>query len=152
MKNTLASLAFASGLVISLVVPSFASTEQEKAFVDSYKKAFEAKDGATLEGFLYTKGSDPMATEFYKMMMTAEMGGKVSKIELLGLTPEETAKATAEMPSPTGGKSKLPLTPTKKLVLSVETGDANGTSTSTSESFVAEVDGKFLIPVPAPVK
>ena len=93
-----------------------------------------------------------MAVEFYKMMMTAEMGGKISKIELRGLTPDETVKATAEMPSPTGGKSKLPLTPTKKLVISVQSGDASGTSTSTSETFVAEVDGKFMIPVPAPVK
>ena len=152
MKNTFASLAIAAGVVVASAVPCFASPESEKTFVDSYKNAFEKKDGATLESFLYTKGSDPMAVEFYKMMMTSEMGGKVSKIELRGLTADETVKATAEMPSPTGGKSKLPLTPTKKLVVSVESGDANGSSTSTSESFVAEVDGKFLIPVPAPVK
>ena len=148
----LATISMAAALVVFSALPSFASPESEKAFVDTYKKAFESKDGATLEGFLYTKGSDPMAVEFYKMMMTAEMGGKLSKIELRSLSADETAKATAEMPSPTGGKSKLPITPTKKLVLSVDSGDANGTSTSTSETFVAEVDGKFLIPVPAPVK
>lgn len=53
---------------------------------------------------------------------------------------------------PDGSKAKLPLTPTKKLKLSIETKDANGSSTSSSESFVAEKDGKYVIPVPATVK
>jgi hypothetical protein len=42
---------------------------QEKAFVDKYKAAFEAGDKATLQSFLYTQGANPMALEFYKMML-----------------------------------------------------------------------------------
>ena len=151
MKKLLTSFAAASAL---LFTASFAAATpaQEKAFVDSYQKAFEASDAKTLQSFLYTKDADPQALEFYKMMMTAEMGGKISKIELRNLTPEEAKQAAEVMPSPTGGKSKLPVAPTKKLVVGIETKDANGSSTSTSENFVAEVDGKYLIPVPVPVK
>ena len=66
---------------------------QDKDFVDKYKAAFEKGDKATLESFLYTKDANPMALEFYKMMMTAEAGGKISKIELVDLTPEDVKKA-----------------------------------------------------------
>ena len=48
--------------------------------------------------------------------------------------------------------AKLPLTTSKKLVLKVESKDENGSSSSTSKSFLAEVDGKLVIPVPASVK
>jgi hypothetical protein len=54
--------------------------EQEKAFTDEYKKAFEAKDTATLESFLYTQGADPAILGFYKMMQSAEAGEKISNI------------------------------------------------------------------------
>lgn len=152
MKKLSTLLTLAAALLVSGTT-SFASTpDQEKAFVDAYKHAFESKDGAKLESFLYTKDADPNALEFFKMMMTAEMGGKISKIELRNLTPEEVKQAAEIHPSPDGGNSKLPVMPSKKLVLNVETSDANGTSSSSSESFVAEVDGKLLIPVPAAVK
>jgi hypothetical protein len=128
------------------------SAEQEKAFTDKYKTAFEAKDTATLESFLYTRGADPMAIEFYKMMQTGEAGGRISKIEFVALTPEDAAKAAATLDSPGGGKVCLPLKPIKKLVISIETKSAQGSSSSKSESFVAEKDGKFVIPVPGPCK
>lgn len=128
------------------------SAEQEKAFTDKYKTAFEAKDTATLESFLYTQGADPMAIEFYKMMQTGEAGGKISKIELVALTAEDAAKASAPQAAPNGGKVCLPLKPIKKLVISIETKSAEGSSTSKSESFVAEKDGKLVIPVPGPCK
>ncbi|MEY2490426.1 MAG: hypothetical protein QOC70_2368 [Verrucomicrobiota bacterium] len=128
------------------------SPAQEKDFVDKYKAAFEKGDKATLESFLYTKGANPMALEFYKMMMTAEAGGKIAKIELVDLTPDDAKKATEVQTGPDGSKAQLPLKPTKKLKLSIETKDANGSSTSSSESFVAEKDGKYVIPVPASVK
>ncbi len=128
------------------------SAEQEKAFTDKYKTAFEAKDTATLESFLYTQGADPMAIEFYKMTQTAEAGEKISKIELVALTPEDAAKAAAPQDSPSGGKVCLPLKPIKKLVISIETKSAESSSSSKSESFVAEKDGKFVIPVPGPCK
>src|SRR6266498_232821 len=95
---------------------------QEKAFTDKYKKAFEGKDAATLESFLYTQGADPEIVGFYKMMQSGEAGEKISSIELVNLTPEDEKK------------------------------DANGSSTSSSENFVAEKDGKFVIPVPGPCK
>ena len=128
-----------------------AGTAEEKAFTDKYKTAFEASDKATLESFLYTKGADPMVLDFYRTMMTAEAGGKISKIELVDLTPDDAKKAEAIQDGP-GGKMQLPLKPTKTLKIAVDKKDGESTSSSTSESFVAVKDGKFVIPVPASVK
>lgn len=151
MKKYLLSFIATAALIASAVSVSASTPEQEKAFVDGYKAAFEAKDAAKLQSFLYTTGADAQALEFYKMMMTSDMGSKVSKIELRKLTPEETKKAAEVMPGPSGNM-KLPLTPTLKLVIGVETKNANGSSTSTSESFVAESGGKLVIPVPVAAK
>jgi hypothetical protein len=126
---------------------------QDKEFVDKYKAAFEKGDKATLEAFLYTKDANPMALEFYKMMQTEGAGtAKITKIELVDLTPEDVKKASEAQTGPDGSKAQLPLKPTKKLKISVETKDANGSSSSSSENFVAEKDGKYVIPVPANVK
>ncbi|MEO5722223.1 MAG: hypothetical protein ABIR71_12225 [Chthoniobacterales bacterium] len=129
-----------------------ATPEQEKAFVDKYKAAFEASDKATLESFLYTKGAHPMALEFYKMMQTGEMGKKISTIELRDLTADEAKEAGQIQEGPDGEKTKMPLKPTKKLKITIESKGDDGNSSSSSESFVAELDGKFVIPVPAAVK
>jgi len=129
-----------------------ATPDQEKAFTDQYKKAFEANDTATLQSFLYTQGADPGIVEFYKMMQSGEAGAKISKIDVVSLTPEDVKKATTPMESPAGGKVCLTLKPTKKLVIKVEKKDGNGTSSSTSENFIAENGGKFVIPVPGPCK
>jgi hypothetical protein len=128
-----------------------ATPEQEKAFTDKYKAAMEGKDTATLESFLYTKGADPAAVEFYKMMQSGGAGEKIASLELVSLTPEDLKKATTPMDGPTG-KVCLTLKPTKKLVVKVEKKDENGSSSNTSENFVAEKDGKFVIPVPGPCK
>ena len=146
-----------SGLIsvflVSVNLPLAAGTpEQEKAFVNKYKTAFEGKDTATLESFLYTQGADQAILGFYKMMQSGEAGEKISSIELVELTPEDAQKAATPMDSPTGGKVCLTLKPTKKLIIKVEKKDANGSSTSTSENFIAEKDGKFVIPVPGPCK
>ena len=125
---------------------------QEKAFLDKYKTAFEGKDTATLESFLYTQGADPAIVGFYKMMQSGEAGEKISKIDLVDLTPEDAKKAATPMDSPTGGKVCLTLKPSKKLVMKIEKKDANGSSTNTTENFIAEKDGKFVIPVPGPCK
>jgi hypothetical protein len=144
-------LACVLGAVAS--VPLQAGTSpQEKAFTDKYKTAFEGKDTAALESFLYTQGADPAILGFYKMMQSGEAGEKISTIELVDLTAEDAKKAATPMDSPTGGKVCLTLKPTKKLVIKVEKKDANGSSTSTSENFIAEKDGKFVIPVPGPCK
>ena len=55
---------------------------------------------------LYTKGADPQALGFYKMMLAAEMGGKASSIQLLDLTPEDKVKAESTQ-SPDGRTMKL---------------------------------------------
>ena len=126
---------------------------QDKEFVDKYKVAFEKGDKATLESFLYTKDANPMALEFYKMMQAEGAGtAKIAKIELVDLTPDEVKKASEVETGPDGSKAKLPLTPTKKLKISIETKDASGSSTSSTSNFVAEKDGKYVIPVPATVK
>jgi hypothetical protein len=129
-----------------------ASPEKEKEFTDKYKTAFEANDSATLESFLYTKGADPTVLEFYKMMLTQGAGSKVSKIELVALSAEDAKKAEQIQNGPGGTKLRLPLKPTKKLKIALQASDANGSSSTTSETFVAESDGKLVIPVPVPVK
>ena len=140
-------------LVITVSVSLRAGTPaQEKAFTDKYKTAFEGKDTATLESFLYAQGADPEILGFYKMMQSAEAGAKISKIELVDLTPDEAKKAATAMDSPTGGKVCLTLKPVKQLVIAIEKKDANGSSTSKTTNFVAEKDGKFVIPVPGPCK
>jgi hypothetical protein len=140
-------------LTITVSVSLRAGTPaQEKAFTDKYKAAFEGKDTATLESFLYAQGADPEILGFYKMMQSAEAGVKISKIELVDLTPDEAKKAATAMDSPTGGKVCLTLKPVKQLVIAIEKKDANGSSTSKTTNFIAEKDGKFVIPVPGPCK
>src|SRR5438477_4230853 len=80
------SLVFAYLLTITLPIRA-GTPEQEKAFVDKYKTAFEGKDRATLESFLYTQGADSSAVEFYKMTQSGEAGEKISKIELVAISP-----------------------------------------------------------------
>src|SRR6266480_1524731 len=141
-----------AGALLTLALGIVTGTpEQEKAFTDKYKAAMEGKDSATLESFLYTQGSDPTIVEFYKMMQSGGAGEKIAKIELVNLTSEDVKKATTPMDGPTG-KVCLNLKPTKKLIIKVEQKDASGSSSSSSENFVAEKDGKFVIPVPGPCK
>jgi hypothetical protein len=152
MKNATKLFTLAGALLFSVGLAIVAGTpEQEKTFTDKYKTAFESKDTSALESFLYTQGSDPAIVGFYKMMQSAEAGEKISTIELVNLTPEDVKKATTPMDGPTG-KVCLTLKPTKKLIIKVEKKDASGSSTNTSENFVAEKDGKFVIPVPGPCK
>ena len=125
---------------------------KEKAFVDSYKKAFEAKDTAALQSFLYTQGSDPGILEIYKTMQSSDAGEKISKIELVDFTAEEMKKVAMPKDSPTGGKVCFPLNPSKRLMITIDKKDAKGVSSSTSGNFIAEKDGKFVIPVPGPCK
>jgi hypothetical protein len=152
MKNSSRLFLLSGVLLVTLALTIVAATPaQEKAFTDKYKAAMESKDTATLEAFLYTQGCDPAALEFYKMMQSGGAGEKITSIELVNLTPEDVKKATTPMDGPTG-KVCLNIKPTKKLVIKVETKDGSGSSSSSSENFVAEKDGKFVIPVPGPCK
>jgi hypothetical protein len=153
MNTSVKLVSLVCALLVTIALSIFAGTSpQEKAFTDKYKTAFEGKDTTTLESFLYTQGADPAILGFYKMMQSGEAGAKISTIELVDLTPDDAKKAATAMDSPTGGKVCLTLKPTKKLIIKVEKKDANGSSTSTSENFIAEKDGKFVIPVPGPCK
>ena len=50
-------------LITAISLSAHAGTSaQEKAFIDKYKTAFEAKDTAVLESFLYAQGADPPKT------------------------------------------------------------------------------------------
>jgi len=139
-------------LLVIVPIAGFGATPaQEKAFVDAYKKAFEAKDEKTLTGFLYTKGADPQALDFYKMMMTNGMGSKITSIQLADLDDSDKKRAQGG-PGPDGRPMKFTLPPTKKLVIKSETKDANGSSSSSDEVFIAESNGKLVIPAPGPVK
>jgi hypothetical protein len=152
MTTSIKVFAVAGAFLFTLALGIVTGTpEQEKAFTDKYKAAMEGKDSATLESFLYTQGADPAAVEFYKMMQSGEAGEKISQIQLVNLTPEDVKKATTPMDGPTG-KVCLTLKPTKKLLIKVEKKDGSGSSSSTSENFVAEKDGKFVIPVPGACK
>src|SRR5438093_3637882 len=152
MKTSTRIFTVAGVLLFSVALGIVAGTPaQKRAYTDKYKAAMESKDTATLESFLYTQGSDPTALEFYKMMQSGEAGEKISKIELVNLTPEDVKKATTPMDGPTG-KVCLTLKPTKKLIIKVEKKDGSGSSSSSSENFVAEKNGKFVIPVPGPCK
>ena len=146
--KTLIVLFVLLGVTISLQ----AGPAEDKAFADKYKTAFEAKDMATLESLLYTQGADPTIVGFYKMMLSGEAGAKISKIDVVDLTPEEAQKAAGAQPAPDGGKVCLPLKATKKLVVEINSSDSNGSSKSTNTNFVAEKDGKLVIPVPGPCK
>jgi hypothetical protein len=146
-KSLLAAL-----LVTSLCVGLQAGTPaQDKEFVDNYKAAFENGDKATLESFLYIKDPHPMALEFYKMKLSEGAGtAKIAKVELLDLTPEDVEKASEVQTGPDGSKAQLPLKPIKKLKISFEKKEGGATNWATT--FVAEKDGKYVIPVPAALK
>jgi hypothetical protein len=144
----------AGALLLTLALGIVAGTpEEEKAFIDKYKAAMESKDTATLQSFLYTEGADPAGVELYKRMqsreaLSEETGAKISKIELVNLTPEEVEKATTH-PYARGGKVCFPLKITKKLIINVEEKyGISGSSSTSTETLVAEKDGKFVIPVP----
>lgn len=150
MKLTLFRLLFATSLGATVV--GAATPAQEKAFLDKYKAAFEAGDTTTLQSFLYTQGANPMALQFYTMMQADGAGGKILKIELVDLTSEDVKKAAATMDAPGGIKMKMPFKPTKKLKITILKNNADRSSTSSTENFVTEINGKFVIPVPVTAK
>lgn len=142
-----------AAVIAAITLTAFPATpEQEKAFVESYKKAFEAGDEKALAAFLYTKGAEVGTIGFFSMMQLAEAGKPVTSIELVTPTPEEAARYDKAMPMPDGGMFKMPVKPVKKLVIVIEEKSGDGSSKSTHSSPVAEIDGKLLIPVPVPAK
>jgi len=129
-----------------------ATPEQEKAFLEKYKAAFQSGDKAMLESFLYTQGANPQALQFYRVMQANGVGGEITDIFLLPLTPEDVARADKVHTGPGGQKFRLPLKPVKKLKFAWVKRTNDGASTSTTELMVAEKDGKLVIPVPVTAK
>lgn len=130
--------------------PAAASpADAEAAFIATYKKALEANDTATLDGFLVTEGSPAEVVEFFKMMRDVPREGTLT-VTLETPTPEEATKFNQPMEMPDGLYYKLPLTPTHKLVVSTATKNSEGTSSSSSSLPVVAKNGKFLIPLPVP--
>ena len=150
--STISSVTFALAVAAACVSVYAGDSPKEKAFVDSYKKAFEAKDTAALQSFLYTQDSDSGILEIYKRMQSSDAGEKISKIELVDFTAEEMEKVAMPKDSPTGGKVCFPLKPSKRLMITIDKKAAQGLSSTTSGNFIAEKDGKFVIPVPGPCK
>ena len=137
--------------VLPLIARS-ATPEQEKAFIEAYRKAFEANDTKALVAFLHTEGAAPDTVEFFTMMQTAGAGKKIASIELVTPTKEELAKLSKPLEMPDGKKYKMPFQPSKQLVITVEEKSGDGSSKSTSKSPVGEKNGKLVIPVPVPAK
>jgi hypothetical protein len=135
-------------LLLASLATHAATPAQEKAFVDTYRKAFDAKDEKTLASLLYTKGADPAAVAFYRMMMAAEAGARITSIDMADITAEDR-KRIESMQSPDGKPARLVLPPTKKLVIKSQTKTADVSASGTSEIFVGEADGKLYILVPA---
>jgi hypothetical protein len=150
--STISSVTFALAVAAAYISVYAGDSPKEKAFVDGYKKAFEAKDTAALQSFLYTQGSDPGILAIYKTMQSADAGEKISKIELVDFTAEEMSKVAMPKDSPTGGKVCFPLQPSKRLMITIDKKGAQGVSSTTSGNFIAEKEGKFVIPVPGPCK
>lgn len=129
-----------------------ATPEQEKAFVASYQKAYEANDQAALTKFLHTEGSPADVVEMFTMMMTMEAGKKPTSIELVTPSQAEADKYNAPQEMPDGKMYVMGLKPVKQLVIVTEEKSDSGNSKSTSKLPVAEKDGKLVIPLPVPAK
>ena len=136
-----------------LAAPAFAATPaQEKAFVEGFKKAVERKDAKALKGLLYVRDADPTALEFYNMMIVADFGSTIKSIKLVDLTAEEDQQMGTVGKNIQGQPMKMPLKPIKSLVLTTASKSADLTTSGSSQWYVAEHEGKLVIPVPALVK
>lgn len=129
-----------------------ATPEQEKAFVESYRKAFETKDEAALKAFLYTEGAPAEIVAMFTRMALDQAGEKISSIELVTPSKEDAARFNEPMEMPDGKTYKMPFPPTKQLVIVVERKTENENSKSTSKKPVGEKNGKLVIPVPVEAK
>lgn len=154
MKKTIATLVTSAVLLgLTAAVPAVAATPaQEKAFVDSFKIAVERKDAKALKALLYVKDADPTALEFYNMMIVADFGSTINSIKLVELTAEENKQMAAGGKNIHGKPMKMPLKPIKSLEITTSTKTNNLTANGSSQWYVAESDGKLVIPVPAVVK
>jgi hypothetical protein len=154
MKSTIATFIASAALTgLMSAAPCVAATPaQEKAFVDGFKKAVERKDAKALKALLYVKDADPTALEFYNMMIVADFGSTIKSIALVDLTAEENKQMATGGKNIQGKAMKMPLKPIKSLEITTSTKTADLTASGSSQWYVAEFEGKLVIPVPALVK
>jgi hypothetical protein len=143
-------------LIITVALPlcsaRAASPAEEKAFVESYKKALEAGDAKALAGFLYTEGAQPEADRILQDDANDESGRKSHEHRTGDTISSRRGKIQQTDDHARWKVLRDGLKPTKQLVIVSETKDANGSNKSTSKSPVAEKNGKLVIPVPVPAK
>jgi hypothetical protein len=154
MKNNTLAM-FASSVIVCAMhsITAVAATPaQEKLFVDGFKRAVEMKDTKALHAMLYVKDADPNALEFFRMMIVSDIGSKIDSIKLVDLTAEESKKLEGGGKSIDGRPIKMPLKPIKNLIVTTRAQSKDMKSSGSSEWFVAEHEGKLVIPVPAIAK
>ena len=135
--------------------PSAAETapaNKEQDFIAAFRKALESKDSKMMDLLLLKDGTPAEVVEFYTMMMDVPAGVTIESLELVTPTAEETAKFQQSLPMPDGKNYKLPITPTKQLVMIMKETGAGSSGTSKSSLPVAEKDGKLVIPLPVPAE
>ena len=121
---------------------------KEQAFVATFRHALETNDSKTMDSLLMKEGTPAEVVEFYKMMMVVPAETKIESVELITPTAEAAAQYQQSMEMADGKNYKLPITPTKQLVIIMKEGGASGSGTSKSSLPVAEKDGKLVIPLP----
>ncbi len=154
MKSTIATFVIGAALLASMgaALAVAATPAQEKAFVDGFKKAVERKDAKALKALLYVKDADPTALEFYNMMIVADFGSTIKSIALVDLTAEENKQMETGGKNIQGEPMKMPLKPIKSLVITTASKSADMTTSGSSQWYIAEHEGRLVIPVPALVK
>jgi len=128
-----------------------ATPEQERTFVESYRRAAESRDTKALAAFLHTEGATQETVEFFATMQAMDAGKKITRIELVTPTPEELANYKKPMSMPDGRSYKMPFTPSKQLIIVIDETTSEKSGTSTSKIAVGEKNGKLgiLVPIPA---
>lgn len=136
---------FLTTLFLAVCTAFSATPEQEKAFLESYKKAFEEGDVKTLDASLLTDGVTAEIKEMLTGIQRIDMGKPVESIELVAVTDADRVRYGDVMEMPDGKKYKMPIPPTKLLVI-------KSTGGATSKAPVAEKDGKLVVLLPVEAK
>ena len=141
------SFLFAAILALNVSTAHSATPEQEKAFVDAYKSAFESGDKTALAGFLYKEGSPEDVVRLFTNMQNSAAGGKIASIELVELTPAEVEKFNKPMQFKDGRSLVVSVAPYKQLVVVVEPAAGTEAQKKTLKTPIAEKDGNLVIPL-----
>jgi hypothetical protein len=146
----LTRILFAAGLltVISAAPLAAATPATEQAFLTAFKSAYQAKDATALKALIETKGVSPAMLGFYLDALSAGFGDSGATFALQPLTPDDLTDIAQTEPGPDGALVKLTPTPYKKLVISVSSKGATGSSTI----YVADEGDKLRIAAPVNVK